>query len=189
MALILLNQHDAPPSAPCARAAMCSGRSNSSSGSNGAIGLSAAESLGSGTLGFGMSGSESNVVFAVLASDGIGATDWAGGTYTLRYNITNGAANCTLTEIYVCRLNSSCVSQESLGSVLSLSQSLNSTGTFTQNITGSSTTAAATDKVAFVLVGSNSNMNARTGEFTRDEVCDTPIDDAAPVSRRIFVIN
>lgn len=78
--------------------------------------------------------------------------DWLAGTLTVPLNITTANANVTLDSCYVCRLNSSNVSQATLGSLTSIGTVMSSTGVQTLNVTVSAQpTAASTDKVYVVI--------------------------------------
>ena len=48
--------------------------------------------------------------------------EWAAGTWHVRLNITTAQSDCSLFSIHICRVNSSCVSQASIGSVTSGAQ-------------------------------------------------------------------
>ena len=84
-----------------------------------------------------------------------GDVDWAAGTMTWRLHVTSGDSNFRLEKVYVCRLNSSEVSQEQLGVDTTMNTSM-STGTHTGTITLSAATSpSSTDKFATVFIFDN----------------------------------
>src|SRR5262245_22125352 len=68
---------------------------------------------------------------------------WNSGNWTVRLNVTTANANITWTDTYICRLNSSNVSQATIGSLTGQSTSLGTTGVKTHTVSGSSQTPAA----------------------------------------------
>lgn len=101
-------------------------------------------------------------------------TTWGGGTWTVRFNVTGANMNLTVTEIYICRTNSSCVSQGTIGSATGLSLSLSATGVITQTVTGSAVTPAANDRVTIVICGTNGAMSSQNATITGDQTIDSP---------------
>ena len=65
-------------------------------------------------------------------------------------NFSTGNMNCVLQSVYICRVNSSCVSQEEIGSETSIAFATNG-GDTTRTIACSAVTFAAGDKVLIVL--------------------------------------
>ena len=186
MALISLQQTNI--TAPCGFAAYCSTQSNTS----GLTGASDARSGGfPGTVEVvpELVNSETRVNVVVFSTLDLGVISWGSGTHTVRLNITTGNSSLTWEDTYVCRVNTSCTNQETLGSLTSQAIDISSTGVQTMNITGSSTTALSTDRLVYVLAFSNSSDHGGNDGFgyTPDQLIDTPIDDAADVARRIFI--
>lgn len=83
--------------------------------------------------------------------------------------------NLTITEIHICRVDSSCVNQATLGSATGLSISLGSTGVKSQNVTqGSSASPSVGDLVLIVFVGSNGAMSDQNINISPDQNIDSP---------------
>lgn len=181
MAQIYVQTDDAPN---CSPGAFCSGLS---AGAN--PGPVAIATIG-GTPGV----SEDNVLIDTSASDEryfyyelTVPVDTIGdaGTWTVRLNNTSGDSDLTLASIHICRVNSSCTNQETIGSATGLSDSLDAVGVVSTNVTGSEVTMAVGDKVVIVVGASNaSSMFTRTLGFTPDQNVDSPFTvssiDAAP---------
>lgn len=100
---------------------------------------------------------QAGVMFQIVPPAGTG---WAAGTWTVRLNVTTGsAAACTWTDTYVCRTNSSDVSQATIGSLTGQSIAINTTGVKSMNVTGSAQTPSAGDKVYIVLLFNSPSAN------------------------------
>lgn len=111
----------------------------------------------------------------MFESPAVGKTIWQAGTYTVRLNVTTAVADLNLVEVHVCRVNSSCVSQATVGSSVGLSISIGSIGVKTVEVEGAEQSAADTDRIYIVLVfKQTSHANAVFG-FTPDQNIDTPI--------------
>lgn len=112
-------------------------------------------------------------------SNDIGETTWASGNYTWRLNITTTSGVVTLEEVYICRLNQSEVSQETLGSATGLGQSLGIAGVVSGTISGSAgTSPASTDRVGIIYVFSNTSTHGGNDAvgITPSELINTPIE-------------
>jgi len=157
----------------CAVAAFCSGLT-----ANGASGAKQASQGGTaGTV-------ENTVKIDNLASNErafyteciipAGAT-WAAGTWTVRFNCTTAVSGVTIASIYICRVNSSCVSQATIGSATGLSIDLGTTGVKSQAVTGAAQTPGAGDKVVIVFGISNTNEHGnQTVGRTHNQLINTP---------------
>ena len=77
---------------------------------------------------------------------------WNAGTIGVPLNVTSANANAALDEVFVCRLNSSDVSQATMGSVTGIAHTLSSIEIITTNVTVSAQTPSVGDKVYIVLV-------------------------------------
>ena len=134
---------------------------------------------------------ENRLNLVVFSSPDLGVTDWAAGDYIIRINITTTTSSILWADSYVCRVNTSCVSQETLGSLTNQGITLSFTGETAMTISCSATTALATDRLAFVLAMSNSHEHGGDDAFgyTPDAIITTPIDDGVSASRRIFVVS
>lgn len=104
-----------------------------------------------------------------------GVTSWAAGNYVVRLNCTTANANITWASTSICRLNSSNVSQATIGTLTGQTTSLGTTGVKTHTISGSLQTAATTDKVYIVCGFTNAQAMANSANFTFNQMIDTPI--------------
>jgi hypothetical protein len=104
------------------------------------------------------------------------SVSWDAGNCEVRLNVTSGNMDLTISAIYICRVNSSCTSQETLGSETGLS--LSTTGGISIDRTIAISAVAspgAGDKLYVVMVVTNSNsMLDRTIGVTPDGEIDTP---------------
>lgn len=108
---------------------------------------------------------------------------WAAGTWTVRLNITTANSALTLEDIFICRVNSSGVSQATIGSLSSIAASLGATGVISKSITGAAQTPSAGDKVYIVFSFTNSNsMTTQSAAFTADQLIDSPFTGVSPIS-------
>lgn len=98
---------------------------------------------------------------------------WNAGSWSIPWNVTNANANATLEEVHVCRLNSSNVSQATIGSTTGIGTALSSTGVITTNVTGSAQTPSAGDKVYIVFVFDTNGSPQAIG-WTPDQTITTP---------------
>lgn len=107
--------------------------------------------------------------------------DLNAGTLVMRLNITTAQMNVTWEEVYVCRLNSSCVSQETLGSATGLALDVSAGGVFTVNVTLSAAAAHDPGDVIYIpCVFTNAfDMGTRSVAITPDQNIDTPFTPAA----------
>ena len=119
--------------------------------------------------------------FSIVPDSGV---SWDAGTWTVRFNVTTENMFLTVTEIYICRVNSSCTNQETIGSATGLSISLSSAGVKSQTVSGSAVTPSAGDRVTICLVVNNSNMNRQTATITKDQDIDSPF--TAVVDESVF---
>lgn len=108
-----------------------------------------------------------------------GAVSWDSGTWTVRWNLTTANMFCTWDSVHICRVNSSCTSQESLGSSSGLGISLSSTGVKSTTVSGSAATPSAGDLVQIVFGFSSSSMNDQIIGWTPDQNIDSPFTDAS----------
>ena len=103
------------------------------------------------------------------------ATQWLDGTWTWRFNVTTANNNITLTEVYICRVNSANVNQATMGSATGLAISCGTTGVKSGNITVTAQTPNTGDYVNVVYVFSNGQNMSNTVSFTSNQVFDTTI--------------
>lgn len=114
----------------------------------------------------------------MFESPAVGQTTWQAGTYTVRLNVTTAVANLDLIEVHVCRVNSGCVSQETVGSSVGLAISMGTTGVKNVDVIGSEQSASATDRIYIVFIFQAVNHVNCTFGFTPDQNIDTPIEEA-----------
>lgn len=102
-------------------------------------------------------------------------TSWDAGTWTTRLNVTTANMNLTLTEIHICRMDSSHNNVSTIGSVTGLSISLGSTGVITQNVTGVAVGSPAVDDYVLVIYTfANGAMSSQTFTLTRNQNISSP---------------
>lgn len=154
--------------------ALCSGNSNNTgdSDSNQAeVGGSAGSTENTVTLD--ASASDLNAVWMEL--DNIDSYDGASGTWTVQFVVTAGNHQGSLEEIHLCRVNSSYVNQETLGSTVAIGDNLGTAQTYSNDVTqGSSTTISAGDKVIVVLAFSNGNSCTQDLGYTPSGTITSP---------------
>lgn len=106
---------------------------------------------------------------------GVGSATWESGTYTCGLNITTGHSDLSITNIYICRLDSSCNNLATVGSQ-SVSQTLTA-GTYTFDVTGSEQSANDTDDLYVVYEFTNGHSHStRTAGITPNQDIATPIE-------------
>lgn len=180
---VVLQQNDTAPD--FAAGAYCSGLS---AGANaGAIFRATKDAtIGSGTGTITVNGGESSRRYVYVECDIPTGYDGAAGDWVIDLDVSayTGTGGAEVTAVYVCRTNSSGVSQETLGSVTGLSDALSSpappaTNQFTVN-QASGTTFAAGDKAMIVFGLNNTNvMTAQVVELTHSGEVLAPGDIAA----------
>jgi len=111
----------------------------------------------------------------MFESPAVGETTWDSGTYTVRLNVTTAVADLNLIEVHVCRVNSSCASQATVGSTTGLSISMGTTGVKQVDVTGAQQSAVSTDRIYIVLIFQQTSHANATFGFTPDQDIDTPI--------------
>lgn len=150
--------------------AACSGRSVSSKTPNQDFECSATGSYNTTNISTTLGGSESAVVEVVCQSKAgePGLTSWAAGDWTVDLNIVVGNSNITLEEVHICRLNSSSVSQASVGSNTGLGITCTA-GVKSVTVTGSSQSASGSDMFLVVWIFTNSLGGNQSFQFDRDQ--------------------
>ncbi len=98
---------------------------------------------------------------------------WAAGEWTVPFNCTQANANVTLDGVYICRLNSSDVSQATIGSTTSIGTVLSSTGVTNVSVTGSAQTPSVGDKV-YILYGFLTTGSPEAVGWTPDQTIVSP---------------
>lgn len=159
-----VNYTQTDTAASCTPAAFCSGRALEGSElgrlcqAGGTAGSSEASIIN-------IANNTTNEILFTYDIEIANGTTWGAGTANIRINFTTGDTDVTLTEVYVCRVNSGCTSQETLGSNTGLSVDTSTAGNHTENVTLSAASSPSDgDKVEVVLVFSNAS--AHGGEET-----------------------
>lgn len=172
---INFQQTDTAPA--CTAAAFCSGRSL------GGADETEMQAEDGGTAGitadtFGMAGSDSLVVVFTNEIVVAAGVTWAAGTWTVRVDITKALTDFTFEEVHLCRVNSSCVSQASFGSLTAIGESVTA-GVHTFSVTGTAETPSAGDIVQIVHVMSHAGTMTKTAKYVPSQLVDSPF--TAPV--------
>src|SRR5262245_17206206 len=74
---------------------------------------------------------QAGVMFEIVPTS---SAVWSSGNFTVRLNVTTANANVTWTGTFICRLNSSNVSQATIGSLTGQTTSLSPTGVKTHTV-------------------------------------------------------
>lgn len=94
----------------------------------------------------------------VWISDPIGVGNWPAGDYTVRWNQVFNSTSVDWNGIDICRVNSSCVNQESLYTESNIKEAL-SAGVHALTFTASAApSAVSTDRLAFIITLNNTDM-------------------------------
>ena len=99
---------------------------------------------------------------------------WDAGTWTIPVNVTTANSNLTIASCFVCRVNSGCTNQSTIGSATSLGISCGSTGVKNITVTGAAQSPAATDRVVIVVTFTNSKSSSQTVGITGNQTINTP---------------
>lgn len=109
------------------------------------------------------------------------ADTWSSGNWVVRIDTTAGSMNATWEEVYICRVNSSCVSQETLASATGLAISLNGTGVRSSGNVNQSATASpsAGDKVVVIIGIDPGETMTKNLKWIPNQLIDSPIEAVA----------
>ena len=125
------------------------------------------------------------IMFETAAGD-CDALTCPAGAWTIPVNVTTGsgsASHLTIPAVYVCRVNSSGVSQQTIGSLTGLSQNVDGAGVVSFSVTnGAAATFSTGDRVAIVIVATNIDPVAWGFNFKPDQVVTTPMASSVKVS-------
>ena len=160
--------------------AYCSGASTRSSGTVCRAEAANGASADSALYGFELTGEGTGMIGCVLTCLVAAGVVWDAGTWTINLEVSTANMNLTITEAHLCRVDSSCVNQETIGSNTGLSVSLGTTGVTSFTVAGAAVTPGAGDKVVIVLVGDNGSMNQALAVFTATQNIDSPFTAPAP---------
>ena len=174
-----INYTQTDDNATCSNGAYCSGETSKAT-----QGKQATEGGTAGTVEVTTANwTSTQTAFAALFGLTIDAgTTGASGTWTVRLNVTASNMNLTISAIHICRVNSSCANQETIGSATGLSISLGTTGVKTQTVTGSAVTLGVGDGVMVGFTIVNGAMTTQAFGFTPSVNIDSPFT-AAPVEK------
>jgi hypothetical protein len=111
---------------------------------------------------------------------------WDAGTWTVRFNVSTANMNITWDAVYLCRVNSACANQESLGSATGLGISCGTTGVKSTTVSGSGTTPGAGDEVYVVCSFANGAMSLQSFSVTPDQLISSPFSVAATPASLVF---
>lgn len=161
----------------CALNNYCSGLTGTiEAGRQAEGGVSAGSSEQTFTVGAGVSDAPEFSFEVILAADTTSDAD----TATIPINFTTGAMNATLESVHICRVNSSCVNQETIGSSSGLGLPTNA-GIQSPTVSCSAVTFAAGDKVLIILGFSESGGHSgQTVGITPDQTMTLPFIPPAP---------
>jgi hypothetical protein len=175
MALINYTQTDTAPSCDLSTAQFCFPNAGSSTVRKLAVDGGTA---GTTTLTEGVTGSAADELgcrWEIAPAVGV---SWDAGTWTVRLNVTASNMNLTWDLVYICRVDSSCVNQATIGSTTGLAISLSTIGVKTATVSGAAQTPTAGDLVQVILGFDNGSMNAQTFDVLSDQLIDSPFNDA-----------
>lgn len=121
---------------------------------------------------------ETTVVALQFTSGAIGFTGWQAGDYVIPLDITTTASVLSVEEVYVCRVNSSNVSQETIGSLTGIGRSLGTAQVESFTVSGSATTASATDRIQIIVIFTNTHTHGGDDAvgITMGQSITTPLD-------------
>jgi len=156
--------------------AFCSGLSVGS-GTTGSRDATAGGSAGSSEVSLTTGSAESNSIVFQFVSGELGSDSWESGTWTVNVNCTTSNEDVTLQSIYICRVNSSCTSQETIGSLTSIGQSWIATGTKTHEFTCSASSGASTtDHAVIILAFDSEGHGGKSFGITPSLTIATPVE-------------
>lgn len=155
----------------------CSGRSLTANLVNGSAGDNACQVdgvAGSGSASASAQASDTNIIYASWAGAVDAGVSWSSGTWTVRWNVTTANMNFTTTEVFICRMNSSGVSQQTIGSSTGLGISHATTGVKSATISGAAATPSPGDFILVLLVGTNAAMSVQNPGVINGQNIDSP---------------
>lgn len=115
------------------------------------------------------------IIHLQSATDFPNSPSWESGNYVVRINLTTGNGRTTWEDSYICRVNSACSSQATVGSLTGQAISLSTTGVKTMTISGAAQTANQTDTLYLVLGFKNNVGGTFSFAVQFDQQIDTPL--------------
>jgi hypothetical protein len=150
----------------------CSGGSGTGSNEDRACIVGGTAGTSEITISLGVSATNQNKLWFEM--DNIDDYDGASGTWTVNLDVTTTNHQLEWEAIYICRINSSCTNQETLGSTTGIAQLLTATP-LTQTVTqSSSTTITAGDKIMVICVFNNAQAMVNAAGITPSLLIDAP---------------
>jgi hypothetical protein len=118
------------------------------------------------------------VSFECLVPDGyVGSA----GSWVVRMNVTTANSNLTWDGLTLCRVNSSCVSQQTvLATTNGLGILLSTTGVKSTTQTGSAVSLSSGDRIIAILAISNGVASSQAFSFTPNQLIDSPFSVTVP---------
>lgn len=181
MATVILVQEDTAPT--CTAAEACSGLTNA----HGPIeqfarlgGSAGSTEDGSGDFTNDSDANNWRTVYYDCPTD----TGWitGAGTWTIRVFHSTGDGDIRLAEVHICRVNSSCVNQETIGSTTGLTRATTASQPIVVSVTGSAVTLAAGDRILIIIAYKNSAAHGNHAiGVTPNRNHDTPWDDGVVI--------
>lgn len=101
--------------------------------------------------------------------------DWNTGNWVVRIDITTASMDTFWEDSYICRVNSACTSQATIGSLIDQNISLGSTGVKTMTVSGLAQTPSVGDSFVVVLAFSTTSHAGSSAGITPDRFLDTPL--------------
>ncbi len=169
----------------CNAAIACTGRVATTNGT-GMISVAAVVgSAGGSVVTVGLGTADDDAIFLSFAlAVPAGATFLSAQTIAVPMNVTTAmGATSILKSVRICRMNSSCVSQESVGANTGLSTAMSSTGVKTTNVTIASPIAVNPGDVLLILMCGSMPGAATTGVVRRNQIINVDFDVNALRSR------
>ena len=129
-----------------------------------------------GAAGSSLTSNTTGQAAVMLQLEGILAASWEAGDWVVRFNLTTANSLITLQEIHVCRFNSSCVNQGSVGSLTGIGEGWGSTGVKTHTITGSADVGGVFDNAYIIAVFDAGGVHGNQAfSITYDQDIDSPL--------------
>lgn len=110
-----------------------------------------------------------------LVPDTDAGTAWNAGTWTVRLNNGTSEPDSTWDSVHICRVNSACTNQETVGSTTGLGISLGSTGVKTATVAGAAQSPATGDKIQIICIFSTVSGNNDFPNVIPNQDIDTPL--------------
>ncbi len=152
----------------------CSGLANNANAQQGNT-ASVGGTAGTVSNPIGMDASASRKIAVGWSYTPGGSVSWNAGTWVVKLEISTANGNCTWTDCFICRTNSSNVNQATIGSATGINQGLGSTGVKTSpSISGAAQTPNAGDKVWIILAFSNTQGTIQTFNYKSSQVISSP---------------